>query len=79
MFCKVGKDRTGVLAALIAASCDASDEDILVDYHRCTAFLILLPLDLCPFVFLVYVRRAPSTGIDHCSSSAGQLKLAARS
>ncbi|KAK9796986.1 hypothetical protein WJX73_007189 [Symbiochloris irregularis] len=34
MFCKVGKDRTGLLAALIAAACDAPDEDILVDYHR---------------------------------------------
>lgn len=34
MFCKVGKDRTGLLAALIAAACDASDEDLLTDYHR---------------------------------------------
>ena len=34
MYCKVGKDRTGLLAALIAAACDASDEDILTDYHR---------------------------------------------
>ena len=45
MYCKVGKDRTGLLAALIAASCDASDDDILVDYHMCgpSADVLALP------------------------------------
>ena len=38
MYCKVGKDRTGMLGALIAAACEASEEDILTDYHRCKSY-----------------------------------------
>lgn len=33
-FCRVGKDRTGVLAALILACCGAKPEEIIADYHR---------------------------------------------
>jgi len=33
-FCKVGKDRTGILAACILACCDASRTEIVSDYSR---------------------------------------------
>jgi protein tyrosine/serine phosphatase len=33
-FCKVGKDRTGLVAALILAACGASDAEIVSDYAR---------------------------------------------
>jgi len=33
-FCKVGKDRTGILAACILACCDASKNEIISDYAR---------------------------------------------
>ena len=33
-FCRVGKDRTGVLAALILACCGAKPEEIIADNHR---------------------------------------------
>jgi len=33
-FCRVGKDRTGVLAALLLACCGAKPEEIIADYHR---------------------------------------------
>ena len=33
-FCKLGKDRTGVMAALVLAACGASDEEIVADYVR---------------------------------------------
>lgn len=34
-FCRVGKDRTGVLAALLLSCCGAKPEEIIADYHRC--------------------------------------------
>lgn len=34
-FCKIGKDRTGLIAALILAACGASDIEIISDYARC--------------------------------------------
>ena len=37
LFCKVGKDRTGMLACLIAACCGASQSQIIDDYHKCAA------------------------------------------
>ena len=33
-FCRVGKDRTGVLAALLLSCCGAKPEEIIADYHR---------------------------------------------
>ncbi|PSC68002.1 tyrosine serine [Micractinium conductrix] len=33
-FCKLGKDRTGLMAALVLAACGASDEEIVADYVR---------------------------------------------
>ncbi|KAL4445823.1 hypothetical protein ABPG77_009022 [Micractinium sp. CCAP 211/92] len=33
-FCKLGKDRTGLMAALVLAACGASDEEIVADYTR---------------------------------------------
>ena len=33
-FCKIGKDRTGLIAALILAACGASDIEIISDYAR---------------------------------------------
>ena len=35
LFCKVGKDRTGMLACLIAACCGASPSQLVADYHKC--------------------------------------------
>lgn len=34
IFCKLGKDRTGLLTMLILACCDASDDEIVSDYMR---------------------------------------------
>lgn len=34
VFCKLGKDRTGLLCALLLACCGASDEEIVADYAR---------------------------------------------
>lgn len=34
IFCKLGKDRTGVLSALILSACGATDEEIITDYAR---------------------------------------------
>eukprot|EP00887_Chlorella_sp_A99_P000979 scaffold5.g979.t1 len=33
-FCKLGKDRTGVVAALVLSCCGVSEEDIVADYSR---------------------------------------------
>lgn len=33
-YCKAGKDRTGLVAALSLHCCGASDEMIIADYHR---------------------------------------------
>ena len=33
-FCKLGKDRTGLLAALVLAACGATDDQIVADYTR---------------------------------------------
>ena len=33
-FCKVGKDRTGLLAAMVLACCGASVDEIISDYIR---------------------------------------------
>lgn len=33
-FCKLGKDRTGLMAALVLAVCGASEEEIVADYTR---------------------------------------------
>ncbi|MEW5309689.1 MAG: hypothetical protein WDW38_001555 [Sanguina aurantia] len=37
-FCKAGKDRTGLVAALILTCCNASEEEIVTDYARSNAF-----------------------------------------
>lgn len=34
IFCKLGKDRTGLLTMLILACCGASDHEIVADYMR---------------------------------------------
>ena len=34
VFCKVGKDRTGMLACLIAACCGATPSQLVADYHK---------------------------------------------
>jgi protein-tyrosine phosphatase len=33
-FCKLGKDRTGLMAALVLAACGLSEEEIVADYVR---------------------------------------------
>ena len=38
-FCKLGKDRTGLMAALVLAACGLSEEEIVADYVRCGAVL----------------------------------------
>lgn len=42
-FCRMGKDRTGLVAALILAACGASDAEIVSDYAR---FVVLHPFVL---------------------------------
>lgn len=37
-FCKVGKDRTGLTAALVLAACGATKDEIISDYNRCFDF-----------------------------------------
>ena len=44
-FCRVGKDRTGVLAALLLSCCGATPDEIIADYHRSASWLA------CPLVF----------------------------
>ena len=34
-FCKLGKDRTGLMAALVLSACGVSEDDIVADYVRC--------------------------------------------
>ena len=34
VFCKLGKDRTGLLTMLILACCGTSDDEIVADYMR---------------------------------------------
>lgn len=33
-FCKLGKDRTGLIAALVLAACELSEDEIVADYVR---------------------------------------------
>ena len=33
-FCKLGKDRTGLIAALVLAACGLSEDEIVADYIR---------------------------------------------
>ena len=47
LFCRVGKDRTGVLAALLLACCDAKPEEIIADYHRQTFHTVCCFATLC--------------------------------
>lgn len=34
LFCKLGKDRTGVISALVLACCGASEDEIIADYSK---------------------------------------------
>jgi protein-tyrosine phosphatase len=34
IFCKLGKDRTGLISALVLACCAATEEEIVSDYIR---------------------------------------------
>ena len=36
-FCKLGKDRTGLISMLVLSCCGASEQDIISDYVRCPA------------------------------------------
>ena len=42
-FCRVGKDRTGVLAALLLSCCKATPEEIIADYYRSAPSISTLP------------------------------------
>lgn len=45
-YCKAGKDRTGIVTALLLSVLGASDEQILADYHMCVCadrFIISTP------------------------------------
>ncbi len=46
-FCKIGKDRTGVLAALLLSCCGAEPEEIIADYHRCSSSALWRPYPNC--------------------------------
>lgn len=65
MFCKLGKDRTGLLCALLLSCCGASDVEIITDYARSTCFCTVPP-DLCMLVLPASLRgswRCRSTDI----------------
>ena len=36
-FCKLGKDRTGLISMLVLSCCRASEQEIISDYARCPA------------------------------------------
>lgn len=36
-YCKAGKDRTGIVAALLLSVAGASEEQIIEDYHMCAS------------------------------------------
>jgi hypothetical protein len=38
IFCKLGKDRTGLISALVLACCAATEEEIVSDYIRSASF-----------------------------------------
>ena len=37
-FCKLGKDRTGLIALFILSCCGSTDDEIISDYHRSGTF-----------------------------------------
>ena len=37
-FCKLGKDRTGLISMLVLSCCGATEEEIVSDYVRCHVF-----------------------------------------
>ena len=43
IFCKLGKDRTGLICALVLAVCGASDAEIVADYAKYDIHLCLPP------------------------------------
>ena len=44
-FCKLGKDRTGLISMLVLSCCGATEDEIVSDYVRChvVAFSPLIP------------------------------------
>ena len=37
-YCRLGKDRTGLMTSLVLATCGASEDEIVSDYARCGAW-----------------------------------------
>ena len=56
-FCRLGKDRTGLLAALILACCGASEEEIVRDYAKSDGALEVIRTPISTFCFLFYLAR----------------------
>jgi protein tyrosine/serine phosphatase len=50
--CSSGKDRTGLIAALILAVCGLSDEEIFDDYEKSQTYL-------APCMHLIQIEGAP--------------------
>ena len=82
-FCKAGKDRTGLLAALILANAGASDEAILADYERSDAHhavalagLERMPelVDLNRAVFERAPREAMASALGHLRERYGGVR-----
>lgn len=43
-YCRLGKDRTGLMTTLVLSTCGASEDEIVSDYARCAAATRALPL-----------------------------------
>jgi protein-tyrosine phosphatase len=41
-YCRLGKDRTGLMTALVLSTCGATEDEIVSDYARCAAWALLL-------------------------------------
>ena len=37
-YCKLGKDRTGIISMLVLSCCGATEDEIVSDYIRCLSF-----------------------------------------
>ena len=60
--CTAGKDRTGVLSAVVYLLCGVADEDIIADYQVSATYQAKNPMfDLIPDEFKVFLQSAPET------------------
>ncbi len=64
---QIGKDRTGLLAAMLLSCCGASDDEIVSDYMRSAPSLMLAAPES------MFAKTLSSLGFLHCASDSVQL------